>query len=753
MPRNIRFACEIIPAFLFLSMLLPARSAAAPPRRQNARIGSGKKPLAPISSGAGVVICEPIAAPGLDEETAAFGAGCSRWLQFVIGGQPELGKTPLWNSLNRASRELGRADLRLKPADAPRLKTMLGATHAATGSISGNAEQCLLTYQLWQIDGQKPIRVGLPFTLSGSAAEVLQKLPALAVALSKLLSVASPHMPASVGADFREMAALGSLAGQNRSAIPTAQAQQAAELAKRLPLAGIIYLDVVQPAAGDTRTVSALVQSLLSQAPGNALVFGEIAARAPLALLLHANALEEAAQNFPQNFLLTEANSLRLRAARNNADSALAAEQAVRIAPANPEAWGTLGSIYSNMAERVRRSRMWGDMTAEEAATVTALYPKWLQSYRRAVQADPQYGVGWREAATAATFAGETQFADKAIWKAIHLAQGDIEVYGWGLEMYQPKWGGAPEKLAQVANAAAADAYPTPDRMSSMADKLFAYGFAAQANRLYARAAPLYAAQLARQPDDPNALRHLAVAFTRMGRMEEATQAYQLLTGLRPDDAGARAALAYTYYLRHRPDDSIREYREMLRLQPNSPGAHAYIGLNLESKGLFDQAEPEFRAALSLNPSFADAHYGMGDLYYARKQYEKAIAEYRETIRLSPQLVEPYENLSSALYEIKQFDSALEAAKIAVQLAPNAALAHTDLGAVYLALKDMTASAAECRAAIQLDPRSAIAHVNLGDALIELGQKAEAQAEWRLVLTLDHGDVAKEAREMLAKYP
>src|SRR5258706_13658632 len=48
--------------------------------------------LGPVASGTGAVILEPVAS-GLDPESMRLTAGCSRWLQFVVGGHGELGKT------------------------------------------------------------------------------------------------------------------------------------------------------------------------------------------------------------------------------------------------------------------------------------------------------------------------------------------------------------------------------------------------------------------------------------------------------------------------------------------------------------------------------------------------------------------------------------------------------------------------------------------------------------------------------------
>jgi len=64
-----------------------------------------------VESGPGLMVCDPISAG--PSELGDFGDGCGLWLQLAAAGRPELDRTPLWQSRQRAAFEMGRTDLRV----------------------------------------------------------------------------------------------------------------------------------------------------------------------------------------------------------------------------------------------------------------------------------------------------------------------------------------------------------------------------------------------------------------------------------------------------------------------------------------------------------------------------------------------------------------------------------------------------------------------------------------------------------------
>src|SRR5437879_1422790 len=97
--------CALLTAVI-LAVICASPMKDASAAAQTGRPGSQAQPAY------GVVICEPVPAAGA-EALGDFGAGCARWLHFVVGGHGELGKTPTWSAADRARMELKLNRLRI----------------------------------------------------------------------------------------------------------------------------------------------------------------------------------------------------------------------------------------------------------------------------------------------------------------------------------------------------------------------------------------------------------------------------------------------------------------------------------------------------------------------------------------------------------------------------------------------------------------------------------------------------------------
>ena len=180
-------------------------------------------PNKPVTLKPGVTICEPIpdaASAGLTD----FGAGCTRWLSYAVGGAPELGRTPVWESPDRVKYELHRKEYRISPQDAPRLASILGVTHVATGQVSGTPARCTLTYQLQSVPDGKPL--GTSLSVSGTQAEVVAALPGLAKQMVQRLGASSQGLPGTVGARRRTSPLWAACPGQRTTASPPRNGRQ-----------------------------------------------------------------------------------------------------------------------------------------------------------------------------------------------------------------------------------------------------------------------------------------------------------------------------------------------------------------------------------------------------------------------------------------------------------------------------------------------------------------------------------------------
>lgn len=453
------------------SCLMPAAAASAdgepaPPAVER---------LLPVQSGPGVLVCAPLNV-GTGAPLMEFGEGCARWLQLFVGGQGELGKTPLWTPIDFAWRKIN-GDHRVKAEQVPMVAQMLGVTHLALGEITGTPEQCRLTYRLWNATGGQ---VGEPIVVSGSQEQIVAALPEVATRLAKLLGVAAPKIPAGVGETPDELRLVGSipwipgprvngerLERLEQMAITVVRPDQAPRRAHP-PYLGAFLFMVNRGAMRDRRVMPFVGKPLAEGLPDNVLVMGEVARQlhwsAPWDLATFpTDLLKLQQQRFPRNYLVNTARTYQLRIGNDTPAARITASEAVRCAPDNPEAWSMLDNVLAEQSEKITRGRLLDELTPEETAECEVLYREQLKSARRTVELDPNNGNGWRHVSRAAACTGEVELADQAFWRAMELiSPTDFHILWWGLQLYQGR-AADQAKLTRVAEMAVAEA----DRLTS----------------------------------------------------------------------------------------------------------------------------------------------------------------------------------------------------------------------------------------------------------------------------------------------
>lgn len=187
------------------------------------------------------------------------------------------------------------------------------------------------------------------------------------------------------------------------------------------------------------------------------------------------------------------------------------------------------------------------------------------------------------------------------------------------------------------------------------------------------------AAQQGLEVDNQYAPLHaaLAVAYTRIGRYQEALREGDLAVRLAPSDANARRAFSYPLiftanYQRaiqeleqaiainpnitgpyfelaslyrnraiNRPEVAVSIFRRVLEIEPDNERAYLRLCETYAAAGLFQEAEPFCDAALEIDPDYASAHRMSGQLRYSRRNYEGAIESFQRCFELSTDPANP----------------------------------------------------------------------------------------------------------------
>jgi len=145
----------------------------------------------------------------------------------------------------------------------------------------------------------------------------------------------------------------------------------------------------------------------------------------------------------------------------------------------------------------------------------------------------------------------------------------------------------------------------------------------------------------------------LGGVLTDEGRMAEAMPHFRRALELHSDFPGARHNLTVALTKQGeafagvgRLDDATAAFQEALRHSPASADVHEDLGLVLFALGRVDEAVAAYREAVRLNPELAEAHDSLGMAYLAQHKVAEATLEFKEALRLDPQIAEAQQALA-----------------------------------------------------------------------------------------------------------
>ena len=201
----------------------------------------------------------------------------------------------------------------------------------------------------------------------------------------------------------------------------------------------------------------------------------------------------------------------------------------------------------------------------------------------------------------------------------------------------------------------------------------------------------------------------LAVAFRKLGRIQEAEEQANLHERNK--------------YIVPPLADPLRDE---LRVLDMSAVTHLERGVQLEQVGRIEDAIAETEKALALDPSLAKAHLNLLILYAKAGKNKQAEEHYKALLVLAPdQFPDADYNYGVLLFEEGKLDEAEKAFRKTLTIAPSNDAAHNNLGYLLEREGKLSEAAAEYRKAIDIRPNSREAHFKLGRILVNQKQYQE----------------------------
>lgn len=596
----------------------------------------------------GVVISFPVV-DGEDKDAQHFAAGIGWYLTDAVAGAPELGQSPLRSTVYQVARERKIMSLRMPQAEAIRVARVCGATHVAVGTYTEGANEVRLTYQIHPVGNATalPVVTSKPYIAANREA-LLRQLPQIAQELRTALGVTKSAItaPPLTGVSPEILLKLGSYA--DTGTYTPEQESFLRQTGKTIPLIAecAILLRSIRATPKDAVPYARL---LLKNMPVNTQTLGILGYAVPGAITSEAKTISTLSDQYKDNYLLAHSAAWVARTKSDWNSDALYSPRGAQNAPANPDARLAAGWSVGQQADRLRQGRQYTDIDGAMMVKIQPLYTKWLTETKAATQCDPLYGKAYQRLASAALFVGDRTEADEAMTMARKIyTDSPYETYAGALEMYQPKWGGDPARLLEVATEAADAHYNTNDEALEIYRKLGQLQFTAQQAKMGDRLIQETEKILAQNPKDMYAhYLHGSILHDRGTRRKDALADFEANAQNYPKHPRILFDLGRHYVDRSQFDKAEVSLRKSIALQPRDAEALYYLGWALKQQNKLPEAQKYTEAAVAVTPDYASALSLLGTVNGLQKRTLVAIRYYEKSLGIRPFQPEASVNLAS----------------------------------------------------------------------------------------------------------
>lgn len=177
-------------------------------------------------------------------------------------------------------------------------------------------------------------------------------------------------------------------------------------------------------------------------------------------------------------------------------------------------------------------------------------------------------------------------------------------------------------------------------------------------------------------PDDPEVLNYLGLAYYRKSKFDLAEQKYLRAIALKPGYSEARNNLGVDYLELKRWDDAVYHLKMVTEdiFYQGQEAAGINLGLAYFGKGDYPKALSVLRSAVGNNPRNPRARVNLGKVYFALDKFELAIMEFARAAELARDYANAHYNLGLAYLKTKDNKAAVAAFREVLRIAPDSEL-------------------------------------------------------------------------------
>jgi len=134
--------------------------------------------------------------------------------------------------------------------------------------------------------------------------------------------------------------------------------------------------------------------------------------------------------------------------------------------------------------------------------------------------------------------------------------------------------------------------------------------------------------RLQENPNDVDALYHLADLYDRNAQYAEAIDVYKKVIAIKPDMGYAYLKMGTAYDRLNKFDEAISVFKKAIKYMPNYAVVYNNLGVAYGKLNKFNEEIAALKKAITLRPTYSTARYNLGITYLKTKNKKAAIHEY-----------------------------------------------------------------------------------------------------------------------------